>query len=173
MLIIIRDQELICAERCRSWTVLGIDHLSMGRAWWVRVSCGHDARMPCMSSRCASDTSRAPAARRNGWLRLADALTVICFRHFLPLKLQRRATAVVTVIVTTTLLLSLKLFHFITSPRYFTCSSPLRAFLNPPKSTGTNRIEYYFPNESVLIGCRHGTDSMQPEKNNFPMLIGR
>ena len=139
----------------------------------MRVSCGHDARMPCMSSRCASDTSRAPAARRNGWLRLADALTVICFRHFLPLKLQRRATAVVTVIVTTTLLLSLKLFHFITSPRYFTCSSPLRAFLNPPKSTGTNRIEYYFPNESVLIGCRHGTDSMQPEKNNFPMLIGR
>ena len=43
-----------------------------------------------------------------------------------------------------------------------------RACLNPPpKSTGTNRMEDYLPNEFALIGCRHRRDSMQPEKNIF------
>ena len=43
-----------------------------------------------------------------------------------------------------------------------------RACLNPPpKSTGTNRIEDYLPDELVLIGCQHRTDSMQPEKCSF------
>ena len=44
----------------------------------------------------------------------------------------------------------------------------LRACLNPPpKSTGTNRMDYYLPDELVLIGCRHRTDFMQPDKNSF------
>ena len=46
--------------------------------------------------------------------------------------------------------------------------SVIRTCLNPPpKSTGTNRMQYYLPDELVLIGCRHRTDSMQPEKNSF------
>ena len=28
-------------------------------------------------------------------------------------------------------------------------------------------MEYSWPDELVLIGCRHGADSMQPEKNVF------
>ena len=28
-------------------------------------------------------------------------------------------------------------------------------------------MQYYLPDELVLIGCRHRTDSMQPEKNSF------
>ena len=49
----------------------------------------------------------------------------------------------------------------------------LRACLNPPpKRTGTNRMQYYLPDELVLIGCRHRTASMQPEKNSF-QPIGR
>ena len=34
----------------------------------------------------------------------------------------------------------------------------------PPRSTGTNQMEDYLPHEFVLIGCRHRTDSLQPEK---------
>ena len=46
---------------------------------------------------------------------------------------------------------------------------PSRECLNPPpKSTGTNRMKHYLPDELVLIGCRHRTDSMQPEKSSFP-----
>ena len=44
----------------------------------------------------------------------------------------------------------------------------MRACLNPPpKSIELNRMEYYLPDELVLIGCRHRTDSMQPEKSSF------
>ena len=28
-------------------------------------------------------------------------------------------------------------------------------------------MEYYLPDALVLIGCRHRTDSMHPEKNSF------
>ena len=44
----------------------------------------------------------------------------------------------------------------------------MRACLNPPpKSTGTNRMEYHLLDEVVLIGCQHRTDSMQPEQDRF------
>ena len=44
----------------------------------------------------------------------------------------------------------------------------LTAFLTPlQKSTGTNRIASYLPDELILIGCQHRTDSMQPEENSF------
>ena len=45
-----------------------------------------------------------------------------------------------------------------------------RACLTPLQGTGTNRMEYYLPDELVLIGYRHRTDSMQPEKNS---VLGR
>ena len=44
----------------------------------------------------------------------------------------------------------------------------VRACLNPPpKSAGTSRMEDYLPDEFVPIGCRHRTDSMQPEKKQI------
>ena len=55
----------------------------------------------------------------------------------------------------------------------FMGGKPLRACHIPPrKSTWTNRMGYYLPDQFVLIGCRHRTDSMQPEKNSV-VGIGR
>ena len=68
---------------------------------------------------------------------------------------------------------STRIVNFLSYPSYFWifCQFVLwhedKHGVFSPKSTGTNRMEDYLPDEFVLIGCRHRTDSMQPETISF------
>lgn len=41
----------------------------------------------------------------------------------------------------------------------------------PPKSTDTNQMNYYLPEELILISCRYRTDSCSPRKTVLSLFL--